>query len=52
MTNDTHAEHEFRNATVIGGGVIGISWTALFLAHGLQVTVSDPKRSAANAASA
>src|SRR6266542_545222 len=42
MTNDTHAEHEFRNATVIGGGVIGISWTALFLAHGLQVTVSDP----------
>jgi ketoreductase RED1 len=42
MTSDTHAEHEFRNATVIGGGVIGISWTALFLAHGLQVTVSDP----------
>jgi hypothetical protein len=21
-------------ATVVGGGVIGISWTALFLAHG------------------
>jgi ketoreductase RED1 len=42
MTNDTHAEQEFRNATVIGGGVIGISWTALFLAHGLHVTVSDP----------
>jgi ketoreductase RED1 len=42
MMNDTHAEHEFRNVTVIGGGVIGISWTALFLAHGLQVTVSDP----------
>ena len=42
MTNDTHVEHELRNVTVIGGGVIGISWTALFLAYGLQVTVSDP----------
>ncbi|MFC7310429.1 3-hydroxyacyl-CoA dehydrogenase family protein [Streptomyces monticola] len=28
---------------VIGGGVIGISWTALFLAHGHRVTVSDPR---------
>ena len=27
MTNDTHVEHELRNVTVIGGGVIGISWT-------------------------
>jgi ketoreductase RED1 len=42
MTIDTQSEPEFRSATVIGGGVIGISWTALFLAHGLQVTVSDP----------
>jgi 3-hydroxyacyl-CoA dehydrogenase, NAD binding domain len=42
MTIDTQSEPEFRNATVIGGGVIGISWTALFLAYGLQVTVSDP----------
>jgi ketoreductase RED1 len=32
----------YRRATVVGGGVIGISWTALFLAHGLQVTVCDP----------
>ena len=32
----------FRTATVVGGGVIGISWVALFLAHGLEVTVSDP----------
>ncbi|MFG3046698.1 3-hydroxyacyl-CoA dehydrogenase family protein [Streptomyces sp. NPDC048241] len=30
-------------ATVIGAGVIGISWTALFLAHGLHVTVTDPR---------
>lgn len=27
---------------VIGTGTIGSSWTALFLAHGLQVLVSDP----------
>lgn len=27
---------------VIGAGTIGASWAALFLAHGLQVTVSDP----------
>ena len=32
----------YRRATVVGGGVIGISWTALFLAHGLEVTVCDP----------
>jgi ketoreductase RED1 len=27
---------------VIGGGVIGSSWTALFLAHGHDVVVTDP----------
>ena len=27
---------------VVGTGTIGSSWTALFLAHGLQVLVSDP----------
>lgn len=27
--------------TVIGGGLIGASWAALFLAHGLQVVVCD-----------
>jgi len=32
----------FRQITVVGAGVIGISWTALFLARGLHVTVSDP----------
>ncbi|BEO64180.1 hydroxylacyl-CoA dehydrogenase [Serratia marcescens] len=31
-----------KNATVIGGGVIGSSWIALFLANGMRVTVSDP----------
>ncbi len=27
---------------VIGAGTIGASWTALFLAHGLEVRISDP----------
>jgi hypothetical protein len=31
-----------RTVGVIGTGVIGSSWTGLFLAHGLQVLVSDP----------
>src|SRR5712672_3244129 len=31
------------NITVIGAGVIGASWTALFLANGLKVTVNDPR---------
>jgi ketoreductase RED1 len=29
-------------AAVIGGGVIGASWAALFLANGLSVVISDP----------
>ena len=33
---------KYRNACVIGAGVIGASWTALFLAHGLNVVVNDP----------
>ncbi|MER6221531.1 3-hydroxyacyl-CoA dehydrogenase NAD-binding domain-containing protein [Streptomyces sp900105755] len=32
-----------RSAAVVGGGVIGASWAALFLARGLSVTVSDPQ---------
>ncbi|HMN70308.1 MAG TPA: 3-hydroxyacyl-CoA dehydrogenase NAD-binding domain-containing protein [Rhodoblastus sp.] len=33
----------YRNTCVIGAGVIGGSWTALFLAHGLNVVVNDPQ---------
>ena len=33
----------YRRVAVIGAGVIGSSWTALFLAHGLQVVVNDPR---------
>lgn len=32
---------------VVGTGVIGASWTALFLAHGLRVLVADPSPDAA-----
>ncbi|MFD3457637.1 3-hydroxyacyl-CoA dehydrogenase NAD-binding domain-containing protein [Streptomyces sp. NPDC058691] len=32
----------YQHVTVIGGGVIGASWAALFLAKGLTVTVNDP----------
>ncbi|GAC1589040.1 MAG: 3-hydroxyacyl-CoA dehydrogenase NAD-binding domain-containing protein [Acidimicrobiales bacterium] len=30
------------HVTVIGAGTIGASWAALFLAHGLEVRISDP----------
>src|SRR5262245_29482336 len=33
----------YRNITVIGAGAIGLSWTALFLANNLKVTVNDPR---------
>ena len=33
----------FRHVTIIGAGVIGASWVALCLAHGLRVCVNDPR---------
>jgi len=33
----------YPNVCVIGAGVIGASWTALFLAHGLKVVVNEPQ---------
>ncbi|MFD5336448.1 3-hydroxyacyl-CoA dehydrogenase NAD-binding domain-containing protein [Streptomyces hawaiiensis] len=39
----------FRRAAVIGAGTIGLSWTALFAAHGLTVRVSDPREDLAEA---
>jgi ketoreductase RED1 len=35
--------NRYSKVTVIGAGVIGASWTALFLAHGLSVVVNDPR---------
>ena len=32
-----------KQVTVIGAGAIGLSWTGLFLANGLKVTVNDPR---------
>ena len=34
---------KYENVTVIGAGAIGLSWTALFLANGLRVTINDPR---------
>ncbi len=33
----------YENVTVVGAGVIGTSWAALFLAHGHHVVVNDPR---------
>jgi len=33
----------YSKVAVIGAGVIGASWTAVFLAHGLAVVVNDPR---------
>jgi carnitine 3-dehydrogenase len=35
-----------RRVAVVGAGTIGASWTAYFLAHGLDATVSDPAATA------
>src|SRR6202789_4217529 len=35
--------NRYSKVTVIGAGVIGASWTALFLAHGLTVVVNDQR---------
>jgi ketoreductase RED1 len=36
----------YSTVAVVGAGVIGASWTAVFLAHGLSVTVNDPREDA------
>ena len=33
---------EIRNAAIVGTGVIGVSWAALYLARGLKVVATDP----------
>lgn len=35
--------NRYHNVCVIGAGVIGASWAALFLAHGLNVVINDPQ---------
>jgi ketoreductase RED1 len=43
--NETSSEilERYSKIAVIGAGVIGASWTAVFLAHGLSVVVNDPR---------
>jgi 3-hydroxyacyl-CoA dehydrogenase len=36
------AEKPIRRIGIVGTGVIGASWAAMFLAHGLEVTATDP----------
>jgi ketoreductase RED1 len=37
------APPRYSKVAVVGAGVIGASWTAVFLAHGLTVVVNDPR---------
>ena len=52
LTTEEPTAREFRTAAVIGAGTIGLSWTALFAAHGLTVHVSDPRPDLAEAVDA
>ena len=38
----TTTGREIRNVAIVGTGVIGASWAALYLAHGLNVVATDP----------
>src|SRR5262249_16959012 len=40
--NDMANSKPIRRIAIIGTGVIGASWTALYLAKGLQVVATDP----------
>jgi 3-hydroxyacyl-CoA dehydrogenase len=37
---------QIHNVAIVGTGVIGASWAALYLARGLNVTATDPVRDA------
>jgi ketoreductase RED1 len=46
MTDSRPVLDRFHDVSVVGAGVIGSSWAALFLAHGLRVTVTDVRAEA------
>ena len=43
LKQDSAPTRPVRTVAVIGAGVIGSSWAALFAAHGLKVVVNDPR---------
>lgn len=43
QTQDSKVLERYQQVTIVGAGVIGLSWTALFLAFGLDVVVNDPR---------
>nr|WP_067290189.1 3-hydroxyacyl-CoA dehydrogenase NAD-binding domain-containing protein [Marinobacterium profundum] len=46
MNNQVGFPKDFKVAAILGAGTIGASWTALFLAAGLEVDVYDPSDNA------
>ena len=46
--NSYSAMATVKTVGIVGTGVIGASWTALFLSHGLKVLVADPAPGAAD----
>jgi len=42
MSSTATPTPSIRRVAIVGAGTIGASWAALFLAHGLEVVVSDP----------
>ncbi len=42
MTTAYRIPHDARRVAIVGAGLIGASWTALFLARGYAVTATDP----------
>lgn len=42
-TPDTKILERYHDTCIVGAGVIGASWAALFLAHGLRVVICDPQ---------
>jgi 3-hydroxyacyl-CoA dehydrogenase len=39
---EDHMAKQIKNIAIVGTGVIGASWAALYLAHGLNVIATDP----------
>ncbi len=43
MSAESEILGRYSRVAVVGAGVIGASWSAVFLAHGLDVVVNDPR---------